>query len=377
MKLTNPKQNERRAFINDDRTPELYGTLAQFRRHLGRHMEQLALFALPKNETEGSEAEIVDGNYKEDPQHAEEPEMGHFSSIDEDSKDSEDDSRVGKETDLPDLQEKDAKPDEIRGSTGLPPVYPEADARPPLPPSVPHGNSIEAAYKLGTDDAECLKKLTTYDAYTIRKLPMEKPTWARAEITLESWSQEEILKWIRRLNERRTGAEKKQALATYQQGQVESVIDQLKQTEADQNFEWTLVQLDSEKKTLGKDRKEKKILKETTIIRVYVKRAPCKDGSPSGLFNEIERMKIEKMNQMGIAPPSKGEELVDVASGSNRDDDADREANCSKAREDELQRSDSVPAAYRAGYNDKVVDDFKGRRTIFVGGSGKTSDERK
>ena len=189
---------------------------------------------------------------------------------------------------------------------------------------------------------------------------MEKPTWARAEATFESWSQEEILKQIRRLNERRaTITEKKQALATYQQGQVESVIDQLKKTEEDQNFKWTLVQLDSEKKTLGKDRKDKKTLKEKTIIRVYAKRAARKDRSLSGLFNTIPRMKIEKMNQIGIAPPSKGEELVDVASGSNRDDDADREANYSKAREDELQRSDSVPAVYRAGYNDKVVDDFK------------------
>ena len=116
-------------------------------------MEQPAFFALPKNETEDSEAKSVDGNYKEDPQHTEEPKMRQFSSIDEDNEDSEDDSRVGKETDLPDLQEKDAKPDEIRGSTGLPPVYPEADARPPFPPSVPHGDSIEAAYKLGNNHA--------------------------------------------------------------------------------------------------------------------------------------------------------------------------------------------------------------------------------
>lgn len=30
-----------------------YGTKAQFRRHLGRHMEQLALFALPRNDDNG------------------------------------------------------------------------------------------------------------------------------------------------------------------------------------------------------------------------------------------------------------------------------------------------------------------------------------
>jgi hypothetical protein len=195
---------------------------------------------------------------------------------------------------------------------------------PPGPPPPPPGHPFQMpirqpfnstrlsdiSHRTPLDDAACLKKLTTYDAYTIRKVPVdtkEKPTWARAEITLESWSQEEILKQIRRLNERRvTVAEKKQALANYQQGQVTSVMDQLKTTETDGNFEWTLVQLDSEKKTLGKDRKDKKTLKETTTITVYVKRAPRKDLNPSGLFNAIERMKIEKMNQMGKPPPQNG-----------------------------------------------------------------------
>lgn len=47
---------------------ELYGTLKQFRRHLGRHMEQLALFALPIKEgddLEDDSADEVDGNESE------------------------------------------------------------------------------------------------------------------------------------------------------------------------------------------------------------------------------------------------------------------------------------------------------------------------
>jgi hypothetical protein len=40
-------------YLLEDSTPgEQYVSIHQFRRHLGRHMEQLALFALPRNETE-------------------------------------------------------------------------------------------------------------------------------------------------------------------------------------------------------------------------------------------------------------------------------------------------------------------------------------
>ncbi len=45
-------QEERARAISDEETIEPYGTKKKFRRHLGRHMEQLALFALPKNDGE-------------------------------------------------------------------------------------------------------------------------------------------------------------------------------------------------------------------------------------------------------------------------------------------------------------------------------------
>jgi hypothetical protein len=53
--LLDSNQDAKRAFLNKGKKVEPYGTLAQFRRHLGRHMEQLALFALPIDEVEEAE----------------------------------------------------------------------------------------------------------------------------------------------------------------------------------------------------------------------------------------------------------------------------------------------------------------------------------
>lgn len=62
--LLDEKHISRRLFLNDGREVEPYGTLKQFRRHLGRHMEQLALFALPMNE--GDEMEDDSANNDKD-----------------------------------------------------------------------------------------------------------------------------------------------------------------------------------------------------------------------------------------------------------------------------------------------------------------------
>jgi hypothetical protein len=53
--LLNSHQDAKRAILNEGKKVEPYGTLAQFRRYLGRYMEQLALFALPKDEVEAAE----------------------------------------------------------------------------------------------------------------------------------------------------------------------------------------------------------------------------------------------------------------------------------------------------------------------------------
>ncbi|PMD16026.1 hypothetical protein NA56DRAFT_709109 [Hyaloscypha hepaticicola] len=64
--LTNPNQDARRAFLNQGQSVKPYGTLGQFRRHLGQHMEQLALFALPMNATDQEEEERSDANQSDD-----------------------------------------------------------------------------------------------------------------------------------------------------------------------------------------------------------------------------------------------------------------------------------------------------------------------
>jgi hypothetical protein len=50
---------------NDGEGMDAYGTPKQFRRHLGRHMEQMALFALPPNDTEVMEDESSDSDEEE------------------------------------------------------------------------------------------------------------------------------------------------------------------------------------------------------------------------------------------------------------------------------------------------------------------------
>ncbi|TAQ86664.1 hypothetical protein B7494_g5027 [Chlorociboria aeruginascens] len=60
--VRDPKHDSNRAFLNDGKKVDAYGTLNQFRRHLGHHMEQLALFALPRSEEEEIENNGVKGS---------------------------------------------------------------------------------------------------------------------------------------------------------------------------------------------------------------------------------------------------------------------------------------------------------------------------
>ena len=152
------------------------------------------------------------------------------------------------------------------------------------------------------DEDACRKRLTNYEAYTIRKTvprdSKEKPTWAKSEITKEPLSQDDILKAIKRMNEsKRSVQDKKGALMNFQQGQVNRLVDELMSGDNDPNFEWSLAQLDQKFST------NKKGQKETSTISVYVKRAPLKDLNVIGLFNAIERNKAARMEQMNRPPP--------------------------------------------------------------------------
>lgn len=148
------------------------------------------------------------------------------------------------------------------------------------------------------DIAACLKKLTTYYDFTIEKVPVrdpkkEKATWTRAEVTEERIAQEDIVKRVKKLNEsRKTVREKKEALATFQQGQINSLLDDQASQERDPNFEWSLAQLDTKTKPVGSKTWEKWQY-ETISITVYLKRAPRKDLDPIILLKKIERNEAE------------------------------------------------------------------------------------
>lgn len=193
---------------------------------------------------------------------------------------------------------------------------PPAGFRPPPggPPPPPPGFPIQIRQQINStrisditprrplDEDDYKKRLTSYEAHTIRKIiprdPKEKTTWAKAEMTKEPLSQEDIIRAVRRLNEsRRTVQEKKAALRPFQQGQVTSLLDQLMTGEGDLNFEWSIAQLDSKTFT------NKKGQKETSTITVYVKRAPLKDLNPVGLFQALERNKQQRLEQMNRPLP--------------------------------------------------------------------------
>ncbi|CAG8956660.1 hypothetical protein HYFRA_00012204 [Hymenoscyphus fraxineus] len=62
--MQGPEKDSKRLVLHDEKTVEPYGTFEQFRSHLGRHMEQLALFALPRND--GDEMEDQSSGEEED-----------------------------------------------------------------------------------------------------------------------------------------------------------------------------------------------------------------------------------------------------------------------------------------------------------------------
>jgi hypothetical protein len=162
------------------------------------------------------------------------------------------------------------------------------------------------------DEAACLKKLTTYGAYTIRKVPPRRKsgrgTWLRAEVTEERLPQEDIINQIKKLSEKgRSAADRKKDMGYGIEGQISNLLDGIVFEERDRNFEWSLVQLDTVKKPVtskGVSLKgeTKGSLYETVRITVYVKRSPLKDLNPFILLENIEKAKAESLRRG--RPPS-------------------------------------------------------------------------
>lgn len=204
------------------------------------------------------------------------------------------------------------------GPDGIPPP---PGVRPQPPPGMlpfplplrPHLNSthfVDITPRIPLDEDACRKKLTAYEAFSIRKIvprdaKNEKSTWAKSDHTRESWTQDEMAKQVKKLNKRHTVSEKKQNLMHYQQGQVNRGLDELKNGEQDPHFEWSLAQIDQKFRTV-------KNKKETTVITVYAKRAPKSDVNAGTLYQVIEKYKQEKMAQLTKPPqpqPGGGDKL--------------------------------------------------------------------
>jgi hypothetical protein len=319
--LLDSKQDYKRSFLTDGKKVEPHSTVAHFRRHLGRHMEQLALFALPLNGEEGMEDESSDEG---DDHGSDQSENENKQSIQSEGEILEPDRHVSPEADV------DPGPQQVSETTtqgsldihlgpleydlSFPgvanadrtprPLPPPPGFRPPGPPGpAPQGMPMPILQQINLtkisdilprevlDEGFCKEKLTTYRAYTLRKAAVkdpkkDKPTWGRAEIIEERLAQDEIAKQIKKLNEgRRSLTDKKADLMPHQQGQINKLMDELLTEEFDHNFEWSLAQLDREERGLTKGRKE------TTTITVFFKRAPWKNRNPVILFQNIERNK--------------------------------------------------------------------------------------
>ncbi|KAH7317759.1 hypothetical protein BKA65DRAFT_107761 [Rhexocercosporidium sp. MPI-PUGE-AT-0058] len=152
------------------------------------------------------------------------------------------------------------------------------------------------------DEATCKKKLTTYQAYTIRKIiPVqigEKATWARSEVMKEPLSQETIIESLRRLSNNvqmvRSVKEKLVALAPFQHGQVTRLVDELLNDEEDPSYGWTIEQLDRKEAHIGHGKYE------TKTITVYAKRAPREGSNVIALYHAWEKSKAKHV----MLPPT-------------------------------------------------------------------------
>ncbi|KAG4439639.1 hypothetical protein IFR05_004888 [Cadophora sp. M221] len=185
----------------------------------------------------------------------------------------------------------------LTASSGLPSLKGEKQLGPPIPPQtrkqISSIRTVDITPSRTLDEDFCRKKLTTYRAYTMRKVApvdaREKATWARAEIIDEQLSQDDIVVSLKRLSKNnsaqtaRTVKDKLAALAPFQHGQVTQLVDQLRNDEDDPNFAWTIVQLDRKEAPVAHGKYE------TKTLTVYVKRAPLEGINPILLYQAWEK----------------------------------------------------------------------------------------
>jgi len=216
------------------------------------------------------------------------------------------------------------------------PLLPPPGMRMQLP-SRPQTTRIQAITPPKVMDASaCLKKLTTYAAYTIRKCPpweQEKPTWARSEVIEERIAQDDLLKQVKKLEDKgKSVSDKRKALAPNQHGQITALIDDLAGKEGDPSFEWTLAQLDSVQKPVNSKNqsRSRKPLYETVTMMAYLRRAPRKDLDPVVLYQQIEKKRMESMRPPPGPPPPPIMQTSAVPSGALTIHGGDKKASKSR-----------------------------------------------
>ncbi|RAL68639.1 hypothetical protein DID88_007351 [Monilinia fructigena] len=187
-------------------------------------------------------------------------------------------------------------PGQGRGRGGPPPQM-QMQMQMPMRPRYESSHIVDlnATDKQQLDEAVCKKLLTTYSVYSIRKViptGKDKSTWAKAVVTEEALSQEDIAAQLRKLKESpKTISDKKGALFPNQQGQVNRLLDRLKNEEANPDFDWSLVQLDRRERSSNK-------IRETVLITVIVKRALKDHLSAMAIYHLIEKNKQERVAEM-------------------------------------------------------------------------------
>jgi hypothetical protein len=152
------------------------------------------------------------------------------------------------------------------------------------------------------DQAACLRKLTTYSVFTIRKAQPEDPkkdkaTWAKVERNEERIEQVDILRIIKKLNEQRgsrTVTEKKAGLAPLLQGQINALLDDQATEERGRNFEWSLAQIETKTRPISSVSPRKPLV-QTVTMTVYLKRSPFKHLNPATLLQITEKNSAESL----------------------------------------------------------------------------------
>lgn len=240
-------------------------------------------------------------------------------------------------------------------------------------------------------EAFCLRQLTTYEVYTLRKAePLDdqnleknfqqgyqttrrgskdskrsnktKANWQRVTISQDVYDQQDIIKKIRSLDmagakAKRSVTDKKNKLAANQHTQVTRLLDEKIAYEYDPNFTWTLSQIE-QKIDRSKDKPQ------TESITVYLKRSIRPGQNPIEMYQTIENYKLQQQrHQQQMAEQKMNEQLQarmqanqarNAAAGNGAQNGGYRQAADVQVVQEPRARMDARPA--RRVSNDDVVE---------------------